>query len=214
MNIALVAATPFEIAPLMEYYGLKEGRNEAGGHSLTILITGAGMVPAAYALTRLACLEPVDMALNAGVAGSFRPEHSLGDVFAVKQDCFSELGAQDGIQFLSIDELNLGASLVKPLETDSTRSLTDTLKSVQAVTVNTVHGYEPAIERIRARLDPDIESMEGAAFFYVCNRESVPSLQIRSISNYVERRNRANWNMPLAIESLNKTAIHLLNKLL
>ncbi|MNH40683.1 Futalosine hydrolase [compost metagenome] len=49
----------------------------------------------------------------------------------------------------------------------------------------------------------EVESMEGAAFFYVCLSEGVKCVQLRSISNYVERRNRESWNIPLAIKNLN-----------
>jgi futalosine hydrolase len=52
------------------------------------------------------------------------------------------------------------------------------------------------------RFDPDIETMEGASFFYICRRESIPFFAVRSISNRVERRNRASWNIPLALENL------------
>jgi futalosine hydrolase len=31
----------------------------------------------------------------------------------------------------------------------------------------------------------------------------IPCIQLRSISNYVEPRNRSNWNIPLAIKALN-----------
>jgi futalosine hydrolase len=46
--------------------------------------------------------------------------------------------------------------------------------------------------------------MEGAAFAYVCAKMKVNAIQIRSISNQVEPRNRNNWNIPLAIKNLNE----------
>jgi futalosine hydrolase len=54
---------------------------------------------------------------------------------------------------------------------------------------------------------PQIESMEGAAFFYACRQLNVPCLQIRAVSNYVEKRNRDNWHIGLAIKNLNKFAM-------
>jgi futalosine hydrolase len=45
--------------------------------------------------------------------------------------------------------------------------------------------------------------MEGAAFFYACEEAQVEALQIRCISNYVEKRNRENWNLALAVKNLN-----------
>jgi futalosine hydrolase len=52
--------------------------------------------------------------------------------------------------------------------------------------------------------------MEGAAFFYVCRQLNVPCIQIRAVSNYVEKRNRDAWNIPLAIKNLNTFAVEFL----
>ena len=52
--------------------------------------------------------------------------------------------------------------------------------------------------------------MEGAAFFYACLLAKIPFLEIRSISNYVEARNRETWNLPLAINNLNQILIEIL----
>ena len=41
------------------------------------------------------------------------------------------------------------------------------LNHVKAITVNTVHGNEDSISKIINRLNPDIETMEGAAIFIV-----------------------------------------------
>jgi futalosine hydrolase len=45
--------------------------------------------------------------------------------------------------------------------------------------------------------------MEGAAFFMAFNQTNCYVIQLRSISNYVEKRNKEKWNMPLAIKNLN-----------
>jgi len=60
-----------------------------------------------------------------------------------------------------------------------------------------VHGNEDSIAAIRRRQKPQIESMEGAAFMYACIIHKVPFAQVRAVSNVVERRNRAAWNIPL-----------------
>ena len=55
--------------------------------------------------------------------------------------------------------------------------------------------------------------MEGAAFFYACLAEGVPFIEIRSVSNYVAERDKSQWNVPLAIQNLDKTLDHLLKDL-
>jgi futalosine hydrolase len=78
------------------------------------------------------------------------------------------------------------------------------LKKVSAITVNTTHGCKKSIDLFKNKFNADIETMEGAAFFYVCLNEGVKFFQIRTISNFVEERNEANWNIPLAIKNLNQ----------
>ena len=56
--------------------------------------------------------------------------------------------------------------------------------------------------------------MEGAVVFYVCNWMGVSCFQIRAISNYVEPRDSAKWNIPLALEKLNEAVLNVLQKLM
>jgi len=81
------------------------------------------------------------------------------------------------------------------------------------LSVNKVHGNSSSIEQLQKQFDADLESMEGAAFFQACLIEKIPFLQVRSISNYVESRNRDNWDIPGAIEALNEVLIQLVETL-
>ena len=40
----------------------------------------------------------------------------------------------------------------------------------------------------------------------VCEQFAIPCIQIRAISNKVEKRNTENWNLDLAISNLNTEA--------
>jgi futalosine hydrolase len=55
--------------------------------------------------------------------------------------------------------------------------------------------------------------MEGAAFLFVCENERIPYVQIRAVSNYVEKRNRDAWNIPLALSNLSLKMIEILDAL-
>ena len=76
--------------------------------------------------------------------------------------------------------------------------------------MNTVHGEDVSIESVRSRFAPDVESMEGAAFMYACLIAGVPFAQVRAVSNRVERRNRAAWDLAGAIENLGRVSLKLL----
>ncbi|HJM16593.1 MAG TPA: futalosine hydrolase, partial [Flavobacteriales bacterium] len=164
--------------------------------SLPNLITGFGMVNTAINLTKELVENNFDFVVNMGIAGSFSSDILIGDVVEVVEDNFSEIGFENGVSFSEFSELNVKTSYEIKGGT--------TLRKVKSITVNTVHGNEKSIDKIVKRLNPDIESMEGAAVFQVCKKFKIPCVQIRSISNKVEIRNKENWNLELAISNLNK----------
>ena len=163
------------------------------------------LVATAYALGVALHQESYDLALNVGIAGSFYRNIKLGQLVEVREDILSELGAEDDEEFLSLDELELGE--VEFNATDKYQ-IKQQLRKVTAITVNTVHGNEDSISLIRERVNPTIETMEGAAFFYACEEANIPGLQVRAISNYVEKRNKENWNLALAVKNLNDWLVH------
>lgn len=87
------------------------------------------------------------------------------------------------------------------------------IRPVKAVTVNTVTGTRETAGRLMLKYDPDIETMEGAAFFYVCSREGIPFIAFRAVSNRVGIRDRGSWNIALALENLALVLENLLKKL-
>ena len=210
MKLLLVAATLSEIQPFLVAFPAESNTQGkiVGQHFVDVLITGAGMVSTAFSLGRHLAKNQYDLAINLGIAGSFDFDLSLGDVCLIKEDTFAELGAEDGEEFLSFDNLELGTASQTHRPNPHFKLIG--LKEVNAITVNKVHGHELTIAKAIARFNPQIESMEGAAFFYACNQSAVHCIQIRAISNYVERRNREKWNIGLAVKNLNETVINLM----
>ncbi|AOM76776.1 futalosine hydrolase [Pedobacter steynii] len=207
MKILLVAATKAEIAILIEHFHLAEDefmQTEA----FDILITGVGMTATAFAMGKYLSAS-YQLVLNLGIAGSFDPGIPLGSVLNIVTDDFSELGAEDKGTFLPIENLGFGKSSFQALNNLLHPSLSG-LPKVKGITVNTAHGTQQSIQEIRNRLNPVTESMEGAAVLYCCEKEGIACLQIRSISNYVEPRNKESWKIGLAIKNLNEWAIGFL----
>ncbi len=194
MNTLLIVATEREIAPFLQLPEWHRAGTE-------VLITGAGMVATAFALGQKLATTHYDLLLNAGIAGSFDRSIPLGDTVCVYQDTFAELGAEDGDDFLDSEQLGLGRHIFSGIH-QGYQALDD-LRKCRGITVNTVHGNAAAIADIVRRLDPQTESMEGAAVFYAAHQLGLPAIQVRAISNYVERRNKAHWEIPRAIENLN-----------
>jgi futalosine hydrolase len=178
------------------------------------------MAPTAFSLGELLAKENFDFAFNVGIAGSFKNEFVIGSVVNVLRDRFGDLGAEDDEVFLDVFNLKLADANAFPFRegwiyNDSVlqSSILNPLKHVRAITVNKVHGSDKSIVRIVTHYQPDIESMEGAAFCYACAMNRLPYLQIRAISNLVEKRNRENWDIPLAVKNLNDWLLLFLNEL-
>lgn len=203
MHILIVAATTLEIP------GFSSGTR--GAHSIDVLITGVGMVATAAQCARALARARVDLALNFGVCGSFDSSLAPGAVVHVVEDRLSELGAEDGDAFIPIDDLGLGQSSVIVNHAWPANPALQRLPRVRAITVNTVHGADASIAAVQQRCDPQVESMEGAAFAYACANAAVPYAQVRAVSNVVERRNRGGWKMELAIRELHDAAVRILD---
>ena len=192
---------------------------QRGNVSVRLLLTGVGSVATAWHLGRYLAQQTPDWALNAGVAGAFDRSLALGDVVQVSTECFGDLGVEesDG-QFTDLFQLGLLEPSEPPFINGRLYNPGSTqgyfLTAVHGLTVNRVHGYQPSIESIRQRYpEAQVETMEGAAFFYACRLANIPFLAIRSISNYVEPRNRAAWQLGPAIEHLNQVLIDILDSL-
>ena len=182
MNPLIVVATRIEITSnqLKQY---------------PVLITGVGMVNTAIALTQDLMKKKYDLVINMGVAGSFSDQLKNGDVVEVVEDNFSEIGFENNFSFSKFTNFDLKTKFYNSSQTN--------LQHVRAITVNTVHGNKHSISEIIERENPEIETMEGASVFKVCEKFNIPCIQIRSISNKVEMRNKENWDLDFAITNLN-----------
>ncbi len=217
MKILLVCATLHEIAPTVEYlkasFDSEDGVIFQGKKIIIhIFITGVGLPLTAYKLGKILASKQYDYAINVGLAGSFSKNHQIGKVVNIISERFADLGVEEAnATFTDVFELGLFNTDEFPFENGILHnhrvSETFILPIVHGISVNKVHGTENSIEKVQKKYHPDVESMEGAAFFYACLDHRIPFLEIRAISNFVEPRNKENWNIPLAIKNLNRMLI-------
>lgn len=226
MKILIVAATELEIRPLLTEINFKNSANSLSqgfmfkGHSLDVLITGIGMIAAAYRLGKALANQQYDLAFNLGLAGSFEdqangesPAIAIGEVVHVTSDRLVELGIEQPGGFISFSELDFppeGGCAFKSNELPFACEALDALPKVSGVTVNKITADKEQIKRVVEQFHPAVESMEGAAFLYACQEEGLPCIQLRAASNYAGVRDKKEWNIPLAVRNLNKTALEVL----
>ena len=226
MRILIVSATIPEIQPVLSELEITNNRNSKlkfykyKDLCVDVLISGVGIPSTTYYVVKNTQHIRYSLVINSGIAGSFNPEIKVGDVVNVMVEQFGDIGVEDNENFLSSFELKLEDPNIPPWING--RLLNDTtfyvptiegLNKAKGMTVNKAHGCIESIERVKSKLNPDVESMEGAAVFYTCLMEKLSFYEIRAISNMVEPRNVKNWEVPLAISNLNKTLFQILDDL-
>jgi futalosine hydrolase len=213
-KILYVTATLSEADTLAKIRGISYVNNiwKLGKTEISQLVTGVGSVAMAWSLKQwLSVNARPHLVINGGIAGSFMDDIKIGDVVMPVSDCFADSGIEDGDKFFTLFESGLAdpdefpySSGIIHCDKGSSERMKDLLKPVNAITVNSATGSDTTVNRLRKKFNPDIETMEGATFFYLCAREKIPFLALRAISNRVETRNRGNWNIPLALECLSE----------
>lgn len=190
-----------------------------GSSEINVLITGVGGISTSWSLGKWFSSNPKpDLAINAGIAGSYSENLKPGDVVLPVVDCFADMGIELNNKYITLAEAGLTDPDSYPFENNWIKADNEYidqaslfLHKCRAVTVNTSSGSRASIDRITGKFNPDIETMEGATFFYICALERIPFLAIRAISNMVEAGSRVKWEVSLALKNLAEMMNRILN---
>ncbi len=224
MRILITAAEQEEMDCAV--FALRKCKGVSDTHTTDFMLTGIGAASTAYRVTRLIYMakqegRPYDMALNIGIAGSYDIEmFPLGSIGAIETEYFGDLGFETYTGFQTLFDRKIlesetfpyrGGALMQSLTMEHSQTaeiksvsecigrILETTPKATGVTIQTVSGEPKKVERMRSMFTPQIESMEGAAFYYVCILEHLPAIELRSISNEVGERNRDKWDIPRAL---------------
>src|SRR5882724_2148282 len=191
MYILIIAATRNEIQDAGIFIEEKKYKQE--NFKIEIAITGIGLVSTTYFLTRHINNQRPDMIIQAGIAGCFR-QNKNNTIVSIYKDVVADMGVAETNLFKDIFDLKLAGKndlpfvdgrLVNPHQ--KLLSLA-AFEQVNAVSVNEITTNKNRIDWYQQNYAPFVESMEGAAFHYVCLQEKIPFLQIRAVSNYIGER--------------------------
>lgn len=224
--ILIVSATRFETAPLRDAVAkthevLPTATGEgwqcpATGRTVVFFPAGVGVPETLLSMAQLTPDFRPGLVMQVGIAGSFDRGLALGQVVEVVTERYADLGADDRDgRFLDLYALGLddpdrfpfsGGLLInpKPLGIGG-------MQQVSGLTTNTASGRADRIDALSERCRAHVESMEGAALFDFCLRRGWAFAQLRGISNYVEPRDRSQWQIGPAIENLCETVAAWLN---
>jgi futalosine hydrolase len=227
MKILLVAATGAEIHQVCSAFGADipatvghgvVATGKMGAHKATVLVTGVGMVNSAWMLGQITATVRYDLMVNLGVCGSFNRSLELGTVVQIVEDAYSELGAEDpqagflDLKGMGLTNFKVGGHVYHNGVLNPAPANTIHLQC-KGITVNTVHGQGDSIETAIARWQPEVETMESAAFMQCALQIGVPFYCFRGISNYVEPRNRAAWKLAEAAAAAQNAVVELVTGL-
>ena len=208
MLILIVAATEMEVTPFMKEFPNAE-----------ILITGVGTFNTVYELIKKIHSKAYDLIIQLGIAGSYKAQLNLGEAYLVKEDCFADLGVFEKGNFQTIFEMGFSNQNDFPfvngkLENPYIQSFDIKVYEAKGATVNLLTDDSAYCDVLIEKYKADLESMEGAAFHYVCLKEKQVFLQIRGVSNLVGDRNKSHWKIHEAIRASNQIVIDIYKKYL
>ncbi|GAC1593245.1 MAG: hypothetical protein NVS3B19_15330 [Ginsengibacter sp.] len=209
MDILVTAATEMEIKDF-----LLDGISKIDTSiKLEIQITGIGIPSTLYELTRTLSTTKYDLVIQAGIAGTFSKKLPLGTVAIIERDAFGELGIVEGKTFQTLFESGLMDGNMPPYSDGwlvNSHLAKGEFKQVSGVTVNTIGDSKKHIKRLKQKFKPSVETMEGAAFHYVCLQTQHSFIQLRSVSNEVGERDKNKWDMKYALINLNKELLNVI----
>ena len=207
MRILVTAATAIELMPAREVWEVLRYQTDTP-LTMECIETGIGATATAYHTLKAlsaAADKPYDLSINMGIAGSFSSSLPIGTVVRVASDCFGDSGIQTASGFQSLFDAQLlnansfpfkSEKLTPPPLSPEWESLLASLPVAEGVTVQRL------VTDALTKMIPTVETMEGAAFFYVCMMEEIPCLALRAVSNMAGERDKEKWNIPLSINNL------------
>lgn len=194
MSILVTAATDAELLPFRVRFPEAE-----------ILITGVGIHATLFELTLALQKKKYHQVIQVGIAGAY-DERKTGQAFLVSKDRFADVGVWEKGGWASIFELGFADQQQPPFTegwiVNTHPMLVDAgIVGLNAISVNTLTDRNDWNQLMQQQFGAQLESMEGAAFHFVCKKMNVPFLQIRGVSNRVGERDKSNWKISEAIQA-------------
>ncbi|ACH37626.1 futalosine hydrolase, putative [Citrifermentans bemidjiense Bem] len=199
------------------------------GVELVIAVTGIGKVNAAAATTLLLERFGAELLINTGCGGAF-PGCGLGvgDLAIAQSETLADEGVQTpdgwrGLELIGIpvfqgdgkrifNTVPLDLDLARGAEAHA-RELGYAVAGGPFLTVSTCSGSALQGQELLRRFPGVCENMEGGAVAQVALPYAVPLLEVRGISNLVEDRDLARWDLKLAVSQAQKFLLDYLEHL-
>lgn len=179
-----------------------------------VVVAGIGPAAAAAATADALATSRYDVVISAGICGAFPGTASIGDIVIATQIVAADLGADSPEGFLSASDLEW-TSTCFDVPADLVASVRGKLPAAVAgpvLTVSTVTGTHDRACALANRFRPVAEAMEGWGVVEAARRHDLPVVEVRTVSNVVGIRDKATWDIPLALSALTVVGSALLGQ--
>ena len=214
----IVAATEHEVQPLTKNaHRINDMYNLYNlWQNTCLLVGGVGQYSTIFHLMN--CLQKTgtpQSIINIGICGSYTENHAPENIVQVENDVQGDQLVESPEDWSTWHKAGIVKERQSPL-TPSTPPWADALRlpKVSGLTTDFLTGKMSTIQKRKTFFKADVETMEGAAVFYVAERFNIPALQIRAVSNYVEQREKKHWKLNESISQLNKFVLENLKPIL
>ena len=229
-NLLLVSATKIESDAIQSALGNAKTAQHAGktvmgrdlcGWQCTLIHTGIGTVNAAHALTCQLERQTPALVIQFGIGGAYVPTNlPIRSVALATEEVYGDVGVVTPEGWKPADEI--GIPLVHddpphfnrfPLDSQLVSTATEICgaRCGVFVTVSQCSGVQAVGDSLHARFNGLCENMEGAAAAHICRLYGIPFLEVRGISNLVEDRQPARWDIPGAAAAAQSALIRIIS---
>lgn len=223
--ILATTATEIELRPFLKKWNTLQGStlSRAG---VETLVTGVGPTDTALSLTKALAEKggEITSVVSFGIGGAYiQPDENdqpqLLDICIAAKEIFGDLGVCLG------DEIEyLDSALTGSLSCELDREMALRAKTIldgagfrayygNFITVSGATGRRSRGEYLQKTWNGLCENMEGAAMARVCRVFSIPCLEVRAVSNYVDDRDTSSWKLGEACEKAGAAAYYLIDEL-
>lgn len=212
MKVLCVAPTQLEVSTLIQDC-IQDAKNPRIWHGsfnnilCDILITGVGLIATGIQLTKQLAQDEYNYCIHLGIAGTYDPiRFPVGTVVEVIIEQMSLYGIEEADG--SFREIS-NTGLLQPDDFYSAGSLQNQsgnsnngYPKAKGMSVMMVTGTKARRDHLYALYEPDVETMEGVAFFESCLTHSIPFMSLKGISNVVGPRDKDSWQIEKAVQEL------------
>ncbi|MDR1448081.1 MAG: 5'-methylthioadenosine/adenosylhomocysteine nucleosidase [Candidatus Ancillula sp.] len=151
-----------------------------------LMLCGMGLSNAAAGTQLLISHFGVDTVIFSGIAGSLQPEHAINSLVVGSKLKYIDTDSSLIAESLPHLEVFHADKRLIALALETAQNLGIELQPAIIASGNRFISRQQDVESIRTKLNASVVEMEGAAVTHICMKNNIPSLIIRTISDYCD----------------------------